>query len=101
VFPLVDTAHAPFLSAHDGATSGAPVTSQAFWLLPLLQLALYCEDAVAPVAQLHVRGEKGGRGGGTGGAGGNGGGLAAGGGGDGEGGLWPATTCKRTASDVV
>eukprot|EP00966_Prymnesium_polylepis_P099132 2296008-Prymnesium_polylepis.1 len=90
VEPLVLGDQAPALSAHDGATSAAPVTSQACWLLPLLHVLLYWVDAVALVAQLHVSGTAGGSGGAAGGGGGRC--VVAGGGGDGDGGGMISTT---------
>ena len=83
--PLDDGCHAPTTSPHVGATLVAPCASQACWLLPWLQVESYEEEAVAPVAQLHVEGANGGNGGGVGGAGGEGG-SKDGGGGEGEGG---------------
>lgn len=56
----VDGDQAPLKSPHEGATSTAPVASHACWLLPLLQVAEYCEDAVAEVAHWQVMGAMGG-----------------------------------------
>lgn len=85
-------AHAPAVSAHVGDTFGAPTTSHALLLEPVLQVLLYCDEAVALAAQLHVTGASGGPGGGwgglgdVGGAGGGTEGESIGGGGDGVGG---------------
>ena len=97
--PEVDVDHAPDVSAQEGATSGGPVVSHACLLLPLLQVAEYCEEAVAEVAHWQVMGAVGGYGGWVGGAGTAG--DWAGGGGDGDGGGTFAPTMpaiNRTAA---
>ena len=101
---LVAGLHAPLWSAQDGATSGAPVNSHAFWLLPLLHTVLYCDEVVAASAHVQVRGAIGGYGGtpgGLGSVGGSGGGESAGGGGDGEGGGIFANTAPRRRSSMT